>query len=164
MALSGTGGIGKSLLAQALCLDEVIQAAFPDGVIWATIGRNPGDLVRQMQEVGKALGDATEHYDTPEGSANALRTTLQDKAVLIVLDDVWDPRHVEPFRVQSSRCRALFTARDATVGLSLFGSSEVRLGVLTLTESIELLRQWAGRDDPAFSNLAQRFQDACPWL
>jgi WD40 repeat protein len=154
-ALSGMGGIGKSLLAQALCQDEVIQAAFPDGIIWVTIGRKPGDLVGQMREVGKALGDPVKHYDTSEGSANALRTVLQDKAVLVVLDDVWDPRHVEPFRVHASRCRLLFTARDTTVGLSL-GARDVNLNVFGQSEAIELLRLWAGRDDAAFPNLAKR--------
>ena len=32
-ALAGMGGIGKTVLAQALCQDEVVQQAFPDGVI-----------------------------------------------------------------------------------------------------------------------------------
>jgi hypothetical protein len=32
--LHGMGGIGKTVLAQALCHDEVVQQAFPDGIIW----------------------------------------------------------------------------------------------------------------------------------
>jgi DNA replication protein DnaC len=30
-ALEGMGGIGKTILAQALCHDEVVQQAFPSG-------------------------------------------------------------------------------------------------------------------------------------
>src|SRR5258708_39196870 len=57
-ALSGMGGIGKTVLAQALCHDEVIQQAFPDGIIWVTVGKESTyDLVTRMREVGKALND-----------------------------------------------------------------------------------------------------------
>jgi hypothetical protein len=47
------GGIGKTVLAQALCHDPAVQDAYPDGVIWATIGQNPTDLhlINQMREI-----------------------------------------------------------------------------------------------------------------
>jgi hypothetical protein len=37
-AMQGMGGIGKTVLAQALCHDEVVQQAFPDGIFWFAIG------------------------------------------------------------------------------------------------------------------------------
>lgn len=63
-ALRGMGGIGKSVLAAALCHDELSQDAFPDGVIWLTIGRQPGSLIEQMKTLGIALGDAGGHYSS----------------------------------------------------------------------------------------------------
>src|SRR5215831_12238357 len=33
-ALRGMGGVGKTILAQALCHDEAVQQAFPDGIVW----------------------------------------------------------------------------------------------------------------------------------
>jgi class 3 adenylate cyclase len=45
----GHGGIGKSVLAQALCRDPAVRQAFPDGVIWVTAGKEPAyDLVTRM--------------------------------------------------------------------------------------------------------------------
>jgi TIR domain/NB-ARC domain len=38
-AMQGMGGIGKTVLAQALCRDEVVQQAFPDGIFWFAIGK-----------------------------------------------------------------------------------------------------------------------------
>ena len=38
-ALQGMGGIGKTVLAQALCRNEVVQQAFPNGVIWISVGK-----------------------------------------------------------------------------------------------------------------------------
>ena len=40
-ALEGMGGIGKTVLAQALFKDEVVRQAFPDGLVWITVGREP---------------------------------------------------------------------------------------------------------------------------
>ena len=54
-ALEGMGGIGKTVLAQALCRDDVVQQAFPDGVVWVTAGKESAyDLVTRLREVGKA--------------------------------------------------------------------------------------------------------------
>src|ERR1035441_4484993 len=38
-ALQGMGGIGKTVLAQALCHDEVVRDAYPDGIFWFAIGK-----------------------------------------------------------------------------------------------------------------------------
>jgi hypothetical protein len=72
-ALEGMGGIGKTILAQALCHDEVVQQAFPHGIVWITVGREPAhSLVDRMREVGKALRDDLAGYDTELGCTNRL--------------------------------------------------------------------------------------------
>jgi len=37
-AMQGMGGIGKTVLAQALCHNDMVQYAFPDGTFWFAIG------------------------------------------------------------------------------------------------------------------------------
>ena len=65
-ALAGMGGIGKTVLATALCRDLVVQRAFPDGIAWITMGREwDGDFVTRMREVARALGDDLSGYDNP---------------------------------------------------------------------------------------------------
>ena len=39
-AMQGMGGIGKTVLVEALCHDEVVQQAFPDGIFWFSIGKS----------------------------------------------------------------------------------------------------------------------------
>jgi WD40 repeat protein len=137
----GMAGIGKTVLAQALCRrDEVVQAAFPDGIAWVTIGRRPGNLVAQMRDIAKALGESSAGFDTPDESMRKLRAMLRDKAALLVLDNVWDARHVEPFRAEAPRCRVLFTTRDARVASTL-GAFEYQLDVL----SPQAAREWLAR-------------------
>lgn len=41
VGVKGMGGIGKSVLAAALARDLAVQAAFPDGIVWLPIGREP---------------------------------------------------------------------------------------------------------------------------
>lgn len=52
-ALHGMGGIGKSVIARALCDEQAVQQAFPDGILWATLGQTPNlpELLRSWIEV-----------------------------------------------------------------------------------------------------------------
>ena len=90
-ALEGMGGIGKTVLAKALCHDEVVQQAFPDGVIWITVGKESAfDVVTRLREVGKALNDDLARYDNELRVHEPVPSTIRNKAALIVIDDVWE--------------------------------------------------------------------------
>ncbi len=141
-ALKGMAGIGKTVLAQSLCLDEATQAAFPDGIIWLALGKDPRDLVPLFREAAKAVGDSLEGYDSLQAASNRLRSRLRDKSVLIVLDDVWDPRDAAPFLTDSPRSRLLITTRDARAAVAL-GASQQELDVLTWEQSRHLMALWA---------------------
>jgi hypothetical protein len=55
IALAAMGGIGKTVLAKALTEDEVVQRAFPDGIVWIAVGRErKRDFIEEMREVAKA--------------------------------------------------------------------------------------------------------------
>jgi hypothetical protein len=143
-ALEGMGGIGKTILAQALCHDEVVQQAFPDGIVWITVGKEPAySLVDRMREVGKALKDDLAGYDTELGCINRYRTVMREKAALIVVDDVWRSGDVEPFRAESPRSRLLFTTRNASIAAAV-GAEELIADLLTPAQSRELLARWCG--------------------
>jgi len=141
-ALKGMAGVGKTILAQALCHDETVQSAFPDGVVWLNIGKDPRDLVPLFREAARAIGDSLEGYDVVQSASNQLRNHLREKAVLLVLDDVWDPRDAAPFVIDSPRSRLLITTRDARTAVSL-GARQQSLDVLTREQSLELLALWS---------------------
>jgi WD40 repeat protein len=143
-ALAGMGGIGKTVLAQALCQDQVAQQAFPDGIIWITVGQEPAyDLVTRMREVGKALDDKLDRYDNELGCVNQYRTTLRKKAALIVVDDIWRAADVKPFLADSPRSRVLFTTRNARIAADL-GAEEQSVELLTEEQSREFLASRSG--------------------
>jgi WD40 repeat protein len=160
-AIRGAGGIGKTVLAQAVCHDEAVQDAFPDGVLWVNIGQKPSNehLCEQIRELAKALGDPLTAYDTLQGCQNQLRNTLHDKAVLIVLDDVWDPNHVQLFNADAPRCCLLLTTRSYAV-VNGTNARDVTASVMAEAESRALLARKTGLSTellpPEASKIIQR--------
>jgi WD40 repeat protein len=114
-AVQGMGGVGKTTLAIAASHDERVRAAFPDGIVWIRIGNDSTETLDQrVTAICDALNARFEKYSTA-----TLQTLLSDKAVLLVLDDVWRLEDVEPFLITSPRSRLLFTTRDKGIALSL---------------------------------------------
>jgi TIR domain/NB-ARC domain len=87
VALRGMPGLGKTVLAQALCYDEAVQAVFPDGIVWVKLGKSPSDsnLIREMRETAKALGAIAHGFETPSESSKRLRGHPQGQASLACL-------------------------------------------------------------------------------
>ena len=154
------------MLAQALCHDESVQAAFPDGIIWVKIGEKPTDtdLINQMRETAKALDKSTEGFDTLVGSSNLLRNLLKDKSVLLVLDDVWNAKHVSYFQTHGARfCRLLLTTRDADIGKAA-GAQAHPLDVLTKELSRRLMASYAGLGEDDLPREADGIIQECAGL
>jgi hypothetical protein len=138
-AIYGLGGIGKSTLAAALAYDPDVQAHFPDGILWITLGQQP-DLLSCLGRWIQALRDFDFKPTTIDAASMHLRTLLSDKAVLLVVDDVWNPEHVEPFRIGSEACRVLITTREAAI----IGATRYDLDLMTPQQSLVLLEQCRG--------------------
>ncbi|MEA5464932.1 NB-ARC domain-containing protein [Leptothoe sp. PORK10 BA2] len=113
-AIYGLGGIGKSVLAAKLAHEAAIQARFSDGILWATLGQSP-DLLPLLSGWIQALGDTDSKPTAIESASGHLRTLLYDKKALLVVDDVWHPEHLEPFRVGGNDCCVLVTTREARI-------------------------------------------------
>ncbi|ACK71265.1 NB-ARC domain protein [Gloeothece citriformis PCC 7424] len=133
-AIYGLGGIGKSTLASALCRDAGVESHFPDGILWVTLGQQP-DLLSLVCDWIEKLGDYNYKPTNLEGASIHLGTLLYDQSVLLVVDDVWNPEHLEPFRVGGSGCRVLVTTREARI----LGADRYDLEVMTPEQAESLL-------------------------
>ncbi|NET49613.1 MAG: hypothetical protein F6K09_13015, partial [Merismopedia sp. SIO2A8] len=158
-AIYGLGGIGKSTLAAALAHDREVQAHFPDGILWATLGQQP-DLLSLLSTWIQELKDYNFKPTTPESASMHLRTLLSDKAALLVVDDAWSPEHVEPFQVGSASCRVLVTTREALI----VGAIRYDLDVMKPEQAIALLEQWRGNLTRAERKQAQALASTVGYL
>lgn len=144
-ALHGMGGIGKSVIARALCDDPAVQTAFPDGILWATLGKKP-DLTTHLREwVVEGLGGViSENVTTVNSLKNRLAQLLEYRSCLLIVDDVWRVGDAEVFQVGGSNCRILITTRDAVIAEEL--NATIRhIPAMTQREALSLLKEWGGQ-------------------
>ncbi|GEM_PF-2558801 len=139
VGLHGMGGIGKSVLAAELGRDEDIGRAFPDGVIWVDVGRNP-QITECQAAVAEALQVDMTIFENQRQGQTRLSRLLADKSCLLILDDVWQVSHVEPFDALGPDCRMLITTRDERV-VTGTGADICRVDILGEEQALELLRR-----------------------
>jgi DNA-binding SARP family transcriptional activator len=139
--IQGWPGVGKSTLVAALAHHPDIIAAFPDGVLWTSLGETPS-LLTAILSWADAL-KLTDPGKTPslEEVKAQLTAVLRDKRVLLILDDVWYSEHASPFRVGGRNCALLITSRLNEVAQALAPTPRdiYRLAVLSPDKGLELL-------------------------
>src|SRR5215813_4500106 len=136
-ALIGAGGYGKTTLAKALCHDERVQDAFDDGVLWVTLGESPGDLTGRVEDLIVTLGDERPGFTALDAAVNRLKELLADRDILLVIDDVWDRAHLNPFIQGGPRCARLITTRNFDTLPA--GTAKVRVDAMQQDEATALL-------------------------
>ena len=134
IAIYGPGGIGKSTLAASIGHDQAVQACFPDGILWITLGQNP-DILPILSGWIWALGDFNFQPITVQHTTAHLRTLLYGKKVLLVVDDLWSLEHLELFRVARGKSRVLVTTRSAKI----VDAQRYNLERMTAQEALEML-------------------------
>ena len=111
-ALRGAGGFGKTTLAKAVCHDDRIQEVFDDGVLWVTLGEKVDNLPGKVAELTTMLSGERSDFGSLVPAVTKLRELLADRDILMVIDDVWDPAHLDPFLQGGPQCARLITTRN----------------------------------------------------
>ncbi|MFD9701500.1 NB-ARC domain-containing protein [Lentzea sp. NPDC059081] len=114
-AVHGTGGYGKTSLAAWACHSPEVQAAFPDGIHWVELGRDPSmeTIVGALSDLAAMLsGERPRGYSTVFAAGAAFAEATRDRRALIVVDDVWNARDLDPFLRGEPTCKLLVTTRQ----------------------------------------------------
>jgi hypothetical protein len=138
-ALRGAGGYGKTTIAKALCHDERIQDAFDDGILWVTLGENPGDLTGRVEDLIQTLSGERPGFSNLESAIARLKELLADRDILIVIDDVWNRDHLRPFMQGGSRSARLITTRNPNTLPDR--AAEVKVDAMREAEAVALRRR-----------------------
>ncbi|MCS6872256.1 MAG: NB-ARC domain-containing protein, partial [Anaerolineae bacterium] len=159
-ALRGAGGYGKTTLALAVCHNERIQEAFDDGILWITLGESvtENDLLAKVETLIHALTGRNSGAPTLEGAAHKLREVLEERDILLVIDDVWRASHLEPFLQGGKRCARLITTRLSEILPE--NAIEIPVEALKDDEALKLLRAGLPEgEDAALRKLAERLHN-----
>jgi len=137
----GMGGIGKTVLAAAIARNKDVRKHFPDGIFWLTLGQNP-DLVNRQLQLARNLGEKERSIIDVQDGRSYLSSLLADRACLIILDDVWDAKHIDAFNILGPASKMMITTRKAEL-LRAGGAFEYNLDILEKEEAWELLANQA---------------------
>jgi tetratricopeptide (TPR) repeat protein len=141
-SIEGMGGVGKTALAARLANE--LKAEFHDGILWADIGNTP--IMSVLSIFGKVYGANLDQYSDLKSRSLALRSILNKKKVLIVLDNATKSAQVEPFIPGTNLPAILVTTRNKTL-FSVREGKHFTLDAFNpeFHESKQLLEQIIGR-------------------
>lgn len=143
-------GVGKTTAAEQLVRSEAVMARFPDGALWADIGKSADEsmLGRELEKWATVLGVASEALAQARGPAERselVAAAIGDRALLLVVDDVWSEAAAEPFMVGGPACARVVTTRQRALAKLLLPSTGVvrTLDTLDTEDALRLLTEIA---------------------
>ncbi|PNT62966.1 hypothetical protein BRADI_4g10051v3 [Brachypodium distachyon] len=89
LGIVGTGGVGKTTLAQKIYNDQKIKGNFSNQA-WICVSQDYSDTAL-LKEILQNFGVHHEQNETVRELISKLATAIADKSFFIVLDDVWVP-------------------------------------------------------------------------
>lgn len=145
-AIHGLGGIGKTTLAASIAWHSSVAARYPDGRLWLTLGQESRDSLTILTDWLAKLGHPDKKPKSEAEARGDLASILQDKAVLVVIDDVWPSTAMvaEMLMVPATRSSYLITTRFAELPTDL-KAQLFEVGELSRQEATTLLERNLGR-------------------
>jgi tetratricopeptide (TPR) repeat protein len=147
VVLCGLPGSGKTTVALEVVHDERIRRSFPGGILWATAGKDGQGVARSVLAWGRALGVAATELprDLHLKRSLTLHNAIGNRAVLVVVDDVWSSEHTHPFLLGGENCGYLVTTRSPAVAAELtIPSFQLQTAELADVDARALLHQESG--------------------
>jgi transcriptional regulator with XRE-family HTH domain len=151
IVVDGPAGAGKTALA--LHWAHRTASRFADGQLYADLegfsarGRpvDPNIVLDWFCAALAGSASMPKPPDTLEERAALYRSLVQDRRVLIVLDNAASAEQVEPLLPGADGCAVLMTSRRVLSRLSVvYDARRVTVGPLTPTESMSLIRDRVG--------------------
>jgi DNA-binding SARP family transcriptional activator/tetratricopeptide (TPR) repeat protein len=149
--ITGTAGVGKTTLA--IRFARQTASRFPDGQLYVNLrGFDPASApvppAVALQGFFDALGVSPRHVPAGLDAQSALlRTLLDGKRLLLLLDNAHDADQVRPLLPGHAGCLVLVTSRSQLTGLVVAdGACPLPLGVLDGVEAAELLARRLGAE------------------
>jgi len=143
IAICGSPAMGKTTLASVF--SWMSTKRFRDGVLWCRLGPHAtkSSASRELARVAGCLGVAASTIKKAD-SVSKLSALVSDavgmRHLLIVVDDVWDAKLADYFRIGGPNSCVMITTRRQSVAEEFAGSKVVRVDHLQPVAARRLLR------------------------
>ncbi|MEV6951867.1 tetratricopeptide repeat protein [Streptomyces sp. NPDC051183] len=118
LLVAGRPGSGRTALAEAFVRE--IAEDYPDGVLRTRLTTPGGETVateRAVRTLLEGLGEPTPPGAGEDELSSALRTALQGRRAIILIDDAADPHQVDALLPDTPECLVLVTAEGPLTGI-----------------------------------------------
>ncbi|MGY0017689.1 AfsR/SARP family transcriptional regulator [Streptomyces sp. YJ-C3] len=168
--VTGVSGIGKSALTVHWA--NRIADRFPDGQLFIDVhgyheSNRPLSSMSVLDQALRGLGVSSAQIPAGLQERAALyRSLLNDRKLLIILDDVRSFTQIQPLLPGRGQCLVLITSRDPLDELvSDYGAVQIHLNVMTTDEADRMLATVIGRERVAAEpDAAARLAELCGHL
>ncbi|KAL5203868.1 hypothetical protein ABZP36_008739 [Zizania latifolia] len=141
IAIVGTGGVGKTTLAQKLFNDKKIEQRF-NKVAWVCVSK---DHLEEslLREVLQQMKVPLEQDESVAALQRKLKSAIEDKSFFLVLDDVWKSdtwTHLLRVPLHSASMGiVVVTTQQYTISLEIDADHTHRVDLMEVDEGWELL-------------------------
>ncbi|KAK0605991.1 hypothetical protein LWI29_032922 [Acer saccharum] len=100
IVVSAPGGAGKTTLVKKLCADDKVKDKFRENIFFVTVSKTH-DVMAIVRRIFQHKKCEVPTFQTDEAAINDLELLLysiRQKAILLVLDDVWSESLVQKFK------------------------------------------------------------------
>lgn len=144
-AVYGRPWLGKTSFVVHVA--HLASGEFPDGQLFVNLGGSsaalePGEVLGRFLGALGVAGSAIP--DTTDERVEMYRNLVGNRRMLVVLDDAASERQVLPLLPGSPHCAVVITSRVRPTNLP--GATLVRVGSMSLPDSVELLTKALGPD------------------
>lgn len=143
LLVAGRPGSGRTALAEAFVRE--VAEEYPDGVLRTRLTAPGGETTpteRALRGLLEGLGQATPPGAGEDELSSVLRTALDGRRVVLLVDDAADPHQVDALLPDTPECLVVVTAEGPLTGIP-----DVRpctLGGLETPSAVEMLVQRIG--------------------
>ncbi|XP_010238997.2 putative disease resistance protein RGA3 isoform X2 [Brachypodium distachyon] len=140
LAIVGTGGVGKTTLAQKIYNDKKIKPDFQKQA-WVCVSQECNEA-NLLKEILRNIGVYQDQGETIAELQNRIAETIEGKSFFLVLDDVWKSSVIDlleaPIYVVASSV-ILVTTRDDRIAMDIHAAHTHRVNLMSEEVGWELL-------------------------